>query len=162
MRHFPKEKFLSKISSFFQKKMFCAFWALDIAPTWDVPVLFASSSAISFPFNSECPGTHWTQIDFLLLSRSFLSSSASRVCDSRVVQRDWLSVQMSVSLPWGWCFSRISRHDCLSFVVGWSDDPVSLSDYSDNFWCEGATPGENGCVPSVCFTGSGWSICVDS
>ena len=25
---------------FFQKKMFCAFWALDIAPTLDVPVLF--------------------------------------------------------------------------------------------------------------------------
>ena len=39
-RHFPKENFFSKISSFFPKKMFCAFWALDIAPTWDVPVLF--------------------------------------------------------------------------------------------------------------------------
>ena len=35
VRHFPKE-FFSK------KKMFCAFWALDIAPTWDVPVLFGT------------------------------------------------------------------------------------------------------------------------
>ena len=35
-----RKNFFSKISSFFPKKMFCAFWALDIAPTWDVPVLF--------------------------------------------------------------------------------------------------------------------------
>ena len=35
-----RKKFFSKIPSFFPKKMFCAFWALDIAPTWDVPVLF--------------------------------------------------------------------------------------------------------------------------
>ena len=36
---FSESKIFSKISSFFPKKMFCAFWALDIAPTLDVPVL---------------------------------------------------------------------------------------------------------------------------
>ena len=35
-----RKKFFSKISSFFPNFKFCAFWALDIAPTWDVPVLF--------------------------------------------------------------------------------------------------------------------------
>ena len=39
MRHFLKEK-NQKFQVFFQKKVFCAFWALDIAPTLDVPVLF--------------------------------------------------------------------------------------------------------------------------
>ena len=29
-----------KFQVFFQKKVFCAFWGLDIAPTLDVPVLF--------------------------------------------------------------------------------------------------------------------------
>ena len=43
-------------------------------------------------FSSKCPGTHWTPIDFSLLSRSFLMSAVSRVCDFRAVQRDWLSV----------------------------------------------------------------------
>ena len=40
MRHFLKEK-NQKFQVFF-KKVFCAFWALDIAPTLDVPVLFCS------------------------------------------------------------------------------------------------------------------------
>ena len=40
VRHFPKEKLFRKFQVFFQKKVFCAFWALDIAPTLDVPVLF--------------------------------------------------------------------------------------------------------------------------
>ena len=39
VRPFPKEFFFENFK-FFPKKMFCAFWALDIAPTWDVPVLF--------------------------------------------------------------------------------------------------------------------------
>ena len=39
MRHFLKEK-IQKFQVFFQKKVFCAFCALDIAPTLDVPVLF--------------------------------------------------------------------------------------------------------------------------
>ena len=41
---FFERKNFSKISSFFPKKMFCAFWALDIAPTLDVPVLLHASS----------------------------------------------------------------------------------------------------------------------
>ena len=36
---FWKNFFFRKIQVFFPKKLFCAFWALDIAPTWDVPVL---------------------------------------------------------------------------------------------------------------------------
>ena len=32
--------FINQKGSPFTFKMFCAFWALDIAPTWDVPVLF--------------------------------------------------------------------------------------------------------------------------
>ena len=32
--------FLENFKFFSKKKMFCAFWALDIAPTWDVPLLF--------------------------------------------------------------------------------------------------------------------------
>ena len=39
MRHFLKEK-IQKFQVFFQKKVFCAFRALDIAPTLDIPVLF--------------------------------------------------------------------------------------------------------------------------
>ena len=47
-----RKNFFSKIPSFFPKKMFCAFWALDIAPTWDVPVLFIrteSEPSMKFP-----------------------------------------------------------------------------------------------------------------
>ena len=41
VRHFP-EKIFRKFPIFFQK-MFCAFWALDIAPTLDVAVFFFGS-----------------------------------------------------------------------------------------------------------------------
>ena len=37
---FSERNFFFENFEFFSKKMFCAFWALDIAPTWDVPVLF--------------------------------------------------------------------------------------------------------------------------
>ena len=42
MRHFPKEK-IQKFQVFLPNKMFWAFWALDIAPTLDVLVLFQST-----------------------------------------------------------------------------------------------------------------------
>ena len=40
MRHFLKEK-NQKFQVIFSKKVFCTFWALDIAPTLDVPVLLS-------------------------------------------------------------------------------------------------------------------------
>ena len=43
-RHFLKEK-NQKFQVFFNKKVFCAFWALDIAPTSDVPVLLFQNNA---------------------------------------------------------------------------------------------------------------------
>ena len=46
---FWKEKF--KNFKFFSKKIFCAFWALGIAPTLDVPVLFHISILRA---NTEC------------------------------------------------------------------------------------------------------------
>ena len=39
--------FFFKNFNFFPKKVFYAFWALDMAPTWDVPVLFFFQLTIS-------------------------------------------------------------------------------------------------------------------
>ena len=52
MRLFLKEKFFSKITSFFPEKMFCAFWVLDMAPTLDVLVLLLNEKSIIFNFKS--------------------------------------------------------------------------------------------------------------
>ena len=67
MRNLLKE---NKNFKFFLKNVFCAFWALDIAPTLDVPVLFSFvafalcvlflfqelvlSSILSSPFTVPC------------------------------------------------------------------------------------------------------------
>ena len=40
-----RRKFFENFKSF-SKKMFCAFWASDIAPTWDVPVLLVLSRLV--------------------------------------------------------------------------------------------------------------------
>ena len=63
MRHFLKEK-KSKNFKFFLKNVFCAFWALDIAPTLDVPVLFFLQTTILTligPLFINNPETTWGQ-----------------------------------------------------------------------------------------------------
>ena len=44
---FWKKKIFQKFQ-FFRKKIFCAFWALDMAPTLDVPVLFTICLTLIF------------------------------------------------------------------------------------------------------------------
>ena len=46
VRHFPKQKIFQKFQVFFPKKMFCAFSALEIAPTLDVLLLFFLQTTI--------------------------------------------------------------------------------------------------------------------
>ena len=62
-RHYAafSERKKFKNVKFFLKKVFCAFWALDIAPTLDVPVLFLFQLTISL----------W-MVHFFTIFRSFV------------------------------------------------------------------------------------------
>ena len=55
---FRKNFFSQKFQVFFPKEMFCAFWALDIAPTWDVPDLFSHTRLPMFFSDQKFEGVN--------------------------------------------------------------------------------------------------------